>query len=176
MKAKEFNALKKEVKKGNLKGLKKEVISSLTLSQAQAIEDLMLDLELDEEKNHILDEVVNHIDSLVMEEKKVANKKAPAKTKPEPKKPAKTEPAKTEKTKKVKLFNKVEVGDVVKFRVEGEEVKHDIRIIYKGINHIVGIMVEDEREVFVIRKTDFNKGVFEWIDRKGETYNIIVTL
>lgn len=182
MKVKEFNQLKKQVKGGNVEGLK-EVISDLTLSQAQVIEDLMLDLELDEEKNHLLDEVVNHIDSLVQAEK-VANKKAPAKPEkaPEkaPEKPEKVKPEKPEKPEKApekaKLFNKVNVGDTVHFRVEGEEIEHDIRIIYKGKNNIIAIMKEDENEVFNIRKTDFNKQVFEWTDRHGETYNIIVTL
>lgn len=164
MKVKEFNQLKREVKKGNVEGLK-EVISDLTLSQAQAIEDMMLDLTLNEEMNKVLDELVAFIDSKVNEKKKVANKKAP--TKPE-KAPT--------KTKKVKPFNKVNVGDVVKFQVEGEELEHDIKIIYKGKYNIIGVMVDDEKEVFLVRKADFNKGIFNWKDRHGEEYNIIVIL
>lgn len=168
MKVKEFNKLMKDVKKGNVEGLK-EVISELTLSQAQTLENLIMDLPLNDELNHLLDELVIYIDSLVMEEKKVANKKqAPAKPEPEKVKPAKTKPAKP--------FNIVEVGSTVQFQVEGEEVKHDIRIIYKGKNNIIAIMAEDETEVFNIRKQDFNKSIFQWTDRKGETYNIIVTL
>ena len=182
MKVKEFNALKKKVKEGNVEGLNHEVIKSLTLNQAQVIEDLMLDLELTDEMNKILDEVVNYIDSLVDAEKhttkKVANTKAPkveAKTEPEPEKvkPAKPEP---KKVKAKKLFDKVKVNDIVRFQVEGEQVKHDIRIIYKGKANIIAVMVDDEQEVFNIRKTDFNKQVFEWTDRHGETYNIIVTI
>ena len=144
-------------------------------------------LPLNDELNKVLDEIVKHIDALVMEEKKVANKKQapqkqpktePAKTKPaKPEKaPAKPEKAPEKATKKVKPFNKVKVGDTVRFRVEGEEKEHKIMIVYKGINNIVAIMAEDEREVFSIRKTDFNKGIFNWKDRHGEEYNIIVTL
>ncbi len=192
MKVQQFNQLKKKVREGNVEGLKKEVIKQLTLKQAQAIEDLLMDLELTDEMNKVLDEVVIHIDGLV-EAEKVANKKAPTKTEPaktEPEKPAKTEKVKPEKLekpekpakkdkeapKKVKPFNKVNVGDVVKFQVEGEEIKHDIRIIYKGKNNIIAIMADDENEVFNIRKTDFNKQVFAWTDKHGEQYNIIVTL
>jgi hypothetical protein len=174
MKFEDFGQLKKQVKKGNIEGLK-EVISDLTLKQAQYIEDIMLDMELTDEMNEVLDKVVNHIDSLAKADKsskKVANKKAPAKEAP-----AKEAPAKTKKaTKKVKLFDKVEVGDVVKFRVEGEEVKHDILIVYKGVNNLIGVMANDEREVFLIRKGDINKGIFNWTDRHGEQYNILITL
>lgn len=169
MKVKEFNQLKKDVKGGNVEGLK-EVISELTLKQAQAIEDLMLDLKMTDEMNKILDEVVIHIDNLITTEK-VANKKAPAKT---AKAPEKVKPEKS--PEKVKPFNKVNVGDMVKFQVEGEEIQHDIRIIYKGKSNIIAIMVDDETEVFNIRKADFNKQVFAWTDRHGETYNIIVTI
>jgi len=173
MKVKEFNQLKKDVKGGNVEGLKK-VISELTLKQAQALEDFMLDLELTDEMNKVLEEIVIHIDSLIQAEK-VANKKAPAKKgKEAPETPAPEKPAKTEKPEKP--FNKVNVGDIVLFRVEGEEIEHEILIVYKGKNNIIAIMKEDENEVFNIRKSDFNKQVFEWTDRKGEQYNIIVTL
>ena len=64
MKVKEFNQLKKDVKGGNVEGLKK-VISELTLKQAQSMEDLMLDLKLTDEMNKVLDEIVIHIDSLI---------------------------------------------------------------------------------------------------------------
>ena len=134
----------------------------------------MLDLELTDEMNKVLDEIVIHIDSLIQAEK-VANKKAPAKKgKEAPETPAPEKPAKTEKPEKP--FNKVNVGDIVLFRVEGEEIEHEILIVYKGKNNIIAIMKEDENEVFNIRKSDFNKQVFEWTDRKGEQYNIIVTL
>jgi len=178
MKVKEFNQLKKDVKGGNVEGLKK-VISELTLKQAQALEDFMLDLELTDEMNKVLDEIVIHIDSLIHAEK-VANKKAPAKKgkeapeTPAPEKPAKTEKVKPEKS--AKPFDRVNVGDIVLFRVEGEEIEHEILIVYKGKSNIIGVMKEDEKEVFLIRKSDFNKQVFEWTDRHGEQYNIIVTL
>jgi len=178
MKVKEFNQLKKQVKGGNVKGLKKEVIQDLTLSQAQVLEDVLMDFELDEKMNKILDEIVTHIDNMVNAEK-VANTKAPkVKTKEAPAKEAPEKaPAKPEKApEEVKPFNKVNIGDTVRFRVEGEEIKHNIIIIYKGKNNLVGIMESDEQEVFLIRKTDFNKGIFSWTDRHGETYNIIVTL
>jgi transcription elongation GreA/GreB family factor len=181
MKIKEFNQLKREVKEGNVKGLKKDVIKELTLNQAQAIENLMLDLELNEEKNKVLDEIVNRINDLV-EKGKVANKKLLKTEKPEKEKPEKPEKEKPEKPEKEKPekpdkpFNKVNVGDTVYFRVEGEEIKHSIKIIYKGRKNVIGIMTDDEDEVFKIRKQDFNKQVFEWTDRKGETYNIIATI
>lgn len=114
----------------------------------------------------VLDILVMYIDSLVNEEKKEANKKVPAKEVPSKEAPVKTG----------KPFNKVNVGDSVYFRVEGEEIEHEILIIYKGKSNIIGIMKEDEKEVFSIRKVDFNKQVFEWEDRRGEQYNIIVTL
>lgn len=177
MKVKEFNKLKREVKEGNVKGLSKEVISELTLSQAQTIENLMLDLHLNDEMNRILDEVVYHIDSLVMEEKKVANKKKAPKVEAKPE-PAKTEvqaPAK-EAPEKIKPFNNIKVGDTFYLQVEGEEIKHEILVIFKGRNNLIGVMKEDETEVFLIRKSDFNKLAFLWRDRKGEEYNIIVTL
>lgn len=181
MNVKKFNQLKKDVKKGNVKGLNQEVISELTLKQAQLLEDAMMDIELDEEKNEVLDELVAFIDSLVQAEK-VANKKAPTKpekaekVKPEkaPKKETKKETKKPEKV--AKPFDKIEVGDIIQFQVEGEEVKHNILIVYKGTNNIIAIMKDDEREVFNIRRKDFDKGVFEWTDRHGETYNIIVIL
>lgn len=119
----------------------------------------------------VLDILVMYIDSLVNEEKKEANKKVPAKKVANKKVPAKEVPVKTGKP-----FNKVNVGDSVYFRVEGEEIEHEILIIYKGKSNIIGIMKEDEKEVFSIRKVDFNKQVFEWEDRRGEQYNIIVTL
>lgn len=139
----------------------------------------------------VLDILVMYIDSLVNEEKKeankkvpakkVANKKVPAKEVPSKEAPVKKEPAKEVPAKEVpvktgKPFNKVNVGDSVYFRVEGEEIEHEILIIYKGKSNIIGIMKEDEKEVFSIRKVDFNKQVFEWEDRRGEQYNIIVTL
>lgn len=129
----------------------------------------------------VLDILVMYIDSLVNEEKKEANKKVPAKEVPSKEAPVKKEPAKEVPAKEVpvktgKPFNKVNVGDSVYFRVEGEEIEHEILIIYKGKSNIIGIMKEDEKEVFSIRKVDFNKQVFEWEDRRGEQYNIIVTL
>lgn len=134
----------------------------------------------------VLDILVMYIDSLVNEEKKeankkvpakkVANKKVPAKEVPSKEAPVKKEPAKEVPVKTGKPFNKVNVGDSVYFRVEGEEIEHEILIIYKGKSNIIGIMKEDEKEVFSIRKVDFNKQVFEWKDRRGEQYNIIVTL
>ena len=149
----------------------------------------MLDLELTDEMNKVLDELVDYIDSLVKTEK-IANKKVkPQKTaKTEKEAPEKTEvqapekapekeaPEKEAPGKSAKPFDRVNVGDIVKFQVEGEEIKHDIRIIYKGKKNIIAIMVEDETEVFNIRKADFNKQMFSWRDRKSETYNIIVTL
>lgn len=183
MKVKEFNKLMKDVKKGNVEGLNQEVIRDLTLRQAQSLENLIIDMPLNDTLNGILDELVIYIDSLVEADKakKVANKKqAPQKqpktekVKPEPAKTEVQEPAK--KGKDNKPFNKVKVGDTVYFRVEGEEVEHAILIIYKGKNNLIAIMADDETEVFNIRKKDFNKQVFEWTDRKGETYNIIVTL
>ena len=120
---------------------------------------------------------------------KVANKKAPKKdtkkdTKKEgkkedkkpAKKPAKKEGKKEDKKPAKKITDKIEVGDIVKFQVEGEEIQHDIKIVYKGKNNIIGVMAEDEKEVFNIRKSDFNKQMFAWTDRHNETYNIIVTL
>lgn len=178
MKVKEFNKLMKDVKKGNVEGLK-EVISELTLSQAQTLENLIMDLPLNDELNHLLDELVIYIDSLVMEEKKVANKKqAPAKPEPEKVKPVKTEVQAPEKApaKTIKPFNTIKVGDTFYLQVEGEEVTHSIKVIFKGKNNIVGIMEENEEEVFLIRKTDFNKQVFTWTDRHGEQYNIKVIL
>jgi hypothetical protein len=170
MKAKEFNQLKKQVKEGNVKGLK-EVISDLTLRQAQAIEDLMYDIELTDEMNEVLDEIVVYIDSLINAEK-VANKKLlkPEKTA----KPEKEAP--TKKDKEIKLSDRVNVGDTVYFRVEGEEINHPVLILFKGKKNIIAVMKENEDEGFLISKSVFNKQVFEWTDRKGETYNIIVTL
>ena len=170
MKVKEFNALKEQVKGGNVKGLTKEVIGQLTLKQAKVIENVMMDLELTDEMHALLDEVVAHIVNheerkALKAEEKVANKKAP---KPEvPEKPAKVE--------KVQPANKVKVGDIVRFRVEGEEIEHEIKVIYKSRYDVICIS-RDEREVFKVRKTDFNRLAFQWTDRKNETYNIIVTL
>lgn len=190
MNTKQFTALKKEVKNGNLEGLKKEAIQELTLKQAQGIEDLLLDLELSEEGNQILDIVVAFIDSTVTTEKKVANKKAPKKeTTPEapeatpeaPKKEATPKKAPKKESqlkgnKQANIVDKIKVGTVVKFRVEEEEIEHNITIVNIGKYNIIGVMQDDEKEVFNIRKSDFNKQVFGWRDRNGEEYNIIVTL
>lgn len=178
MKVRDFNELKREVRKGDVKRLK-EAIGELTLKQAQAIEDLMYDLTLNEEMNKVLDELVTYIDSLTATEK-VANKKAlkvekePEKVEPEPE-PVKTEVQVPDKPAKNKPFNRVKVGDVIQVQVEGEEVKNSLLIVYKGKNNLVAVM-EDNEEVFKIRRVDFNKLAFQWTDRKGETYNITVTL
>ena len=165
MDVKKFNQLRKDVKAGKIEGLKR-VISDLTLQQAQTIENIMFDLELTDEMNKVLDELVIYIDSLVQAEK-VANKKAPEKAAPEK--------AASKNNKAKKLADTLKIGDIVYFRVEGEEIMHPVKIIYKSKYDIIAI-TKDEREVFKIRKIDFNKQIFEWTDRKGETYNIIVTL
>ena len=180
MKVKEFNELKKQVKKGNVEGLNQEVISSLTLKQAQTIEDIIMNtipLNGDnDDLNDVLDDIVTHILNMVdtkkVDTKKVANTK-PEKEKPEkPKKPEKEKPVKPEKKK---LLDTIKVGDMVKFRVEGEEVEHDIKIIYISRYDVIAI-TKNEREVFKIRKIDFNSQIFKWEDRKGEEYNIIITI
>ena len=96
--------------------------------------------------------------------KKVANTKAPKKPAPAP------------EAKEKKPADKIQVGNIVQFQVEGEEIQHDIKIVNIGKYNIIGVMAEDEKEVFNIRKSDFNKQVFAWTDRHNETYNIIVTL
>ena len=175
MKVKEFNQLKKQVKEGNVEGLNQEVIKSLTLRQAQSLENVVLDnIPLNDEINGLLDDIVIHISNLV-EAEKVANKKAPAKP-DKTEAPIKPEKVKPKKTEKVKPFDRVNVGDTVYFRVEGEEIDHEILIVYKGKKSLIAIMKEDEREVFPIGKTEFNKQVFAWKDRHNEEYNIIVTI
>ena len=99
---------------------------------------------------------------------KVANKKAP-------KKDTKKEGKKEEKKAPKKLTDTIEVGDVVNFRVEGEEIEHPVKIIYISRYDVIAI-TKNEKEVFKIRKSAFNKQVFEWTDRNNESYNIIVTL
>lgn len=175
MKVNEFNQLKREVKRGNLKGLKKEVIKDLTLKQAQALEDALLDIELNNEGNKILDILVEYIDSVALEEKKVANKKVIVKPqmKVVEEKKEKKEEKKEKKSKK--LTDTIKVGDIIKFRVEGEEIEHPVKIIYISRYDIIAI-TKNEREVFKIRKIDFDKQIFEWKDRHGEEYNIIVTI
>lgn len=180
MKTKEFNQLKKEIKNGNFKGLKKDVIQNLTLNQAKTLEDIMLDLELNEEGNKILDVLVAFIDNTAVEEKKVANKKVLLKKEEKEEKDTKKATEKTTKSqpkgnKENNILEKVQVGDIVKFRVEGEEIEHNIKIIYISRYDVIAIS-SNEREVFKIRKIDFQKQIFEWTDRKGETYNIIITI
>ena len=179
MNVKEFSKLKKEVKAGNLKVLNEDIVKSFTLKQAEEIDNEVFNHEIPDYLNPILDILVSIIQSGKTEGKKVANKKAPKKEekkepKKEDKKPAK--PEKPENSKAKKLTDTIEVGDLVKFQVEGEEIQHNIKIVYKGRYNIIGIMAEDEKEVFNIRKSDFNKHVFEWTDRNNATYNIIVTL
>ena len=179
MKIKEFNQIKKEVKGGNLKVLTEDIVKSFTPKQAEEIDNEVFNHEIPDYLNPILDTLVSIIQSGKTEGKKVANKKAPAPQKPTeaPKKEEKKAPKnnKTNKNKAKKLTDTIEVGDVVKFRVEGEEIEHLVKIIYKSKYDVIAI-TQNEREVFKIRKSDFNKQVFEWRDRRGESYNIIVTL
>lgn len=107
---------------------------------------------------------------------KVANEKIQLNkdNKKAPKKDNKKAEKKEEK-KEANILEKIKIGDVVKFRVEEEEIEHNIKIIYISRYDVIAI-TENEREVFKIRKIDFKNQVFEWKDRKGETYNIIVTL
>ena len=188
MNVKEFSKLKKEVKAGNLEVLKEDIVRSFTLRQAEEIDNEVFNHEIPDYLNPILDILVSIIQSGKAEGKKVAsnkNLKAPKKdTKKEgkkedkkpAKKPAKKEGKKEDKKPAKKITDKIEVGDIVKFQVEGEEIQHDIKIVYKGKYNIIGVMAEDEKEVFNIRKSDFNKQAFAWTDRHNETYNIIVTL
>ena len=202
MKTNEFNQITKAVKNGDLKGLTGKTISEMTIPQAQKLEDLMLDLKLNKEGNQILDILCTFIGSQTKAEKavdKVANKKAPTKEAPKapekapeaPKEAPKAEdklkaPKKEEKStstklkgnsnKEEKLSQTLKVGDKLKFRVEGEEIEHNITIVNIGKYHIIAIMTEDEKEVFNIKKADLDKQVFGWKDRHNETYNIIVTL
>ena len=205
MKTNEFNQITKAVKNGDLKGLTGKTISEMTIPQAQKLEDLMLDLKLNKEGNQILDILCTFIESQTKAEKavdKVANKKAPTKEAPkapekapeapkeapkaedkpkapkapkEPKEPKETK-LKGNSNKEEKLSQTIKVGDKLKFRVEGEEIEHNITIVNIGKYHIIAIMTEDEKEVFNIKKADLDKQVFGWKDRYNETYNIIVTL
>lgn len=182
MNTKEFNQLKKEVKGGNLKKLNKDVIQGLTLKQAQTLEDLMLDIELNKEGNKILDILVAYIDSLVSEEKKVANKKAPKKddkkegVKVETEEKKKASKSELKENKEVNILDQIKEGDLVKFRVEGEEIEHNIEIVRIGKKYILCIMTTNENEVFNIRKSDFKKQIFNWKDKHNNEYNIIVSL
>ena len=140
MKAKEFTELKKQVKSNNLKGLKGDTIQDLTITQAKAMEDILLDLELTAEGNKLLDAIVDHIEGVVAIEK-VANKKAqqapkeaqqaPKKEAPAPKAEQKKEAPKAE-PKEPKEVNKIKVGDTVQFQVEGEEVIHGRTLKHKN--------------------------------------------
>lgn len=113
----------------------------------------------------------------IIEIEKVANKKVPPKKEEiEEKKDTKKATEKTTKSQpKENILEKIKVGDVVKFRVEGEEIEHPVKIIYLSRYDVIAI-TENEREVFKIRKIDFQKQMFLWKDRKGEEYNIIVSL
>ena len=176
MNVKEFSKLKKEVKAGNLGVLKADIVKSFTSKQAEEIDNEVFNHEIPDSLNPILDILVSIIQSGKSESKKVANNKNLKAPKKDTKKDTKKEDKKEDKKPAKKITNKIEVGDIVKFQVEGEEIQHNIKIVYKGKYNIIGVMAEDEREVFNIRKSDFNKKAFSWTDRDNETYNIIVTL
>ena len=197
MKPKEFTALKKEIKNGNIEGLTTEAIKDFTITQLKATEDLLLDLELTEAGNKVLDTICEYIEADV-KIKKVANKKSPAPKKEAPKKTApeapeatpeapkkeatpKKAPKKPAKTvlkgnKEDNILDKIKVGSIIKFRVEDEEIENNIQIVNIGKYNVIGVMQEDEKEVFNIRKSDLKKQVFTWTDRHNEEYNIIVTI
>ena len=172
MNVREFSKLKKEVKAGNLGVLKADIVKSFTSKQAEEIDNEVFNHEIPDYLNPILDILVSIIQSGKSEGKKVANNK----NLKAPKKDTKKDTKKEDKKEDKKPAKKIEVDDIVKFQVEGEELQHNIKIVYKGKYNIIGVMAEDEREVFNIRKSDFNKKAFSWTDRDNETYNIIVTL
>ena len=119
--------------------------------------------------------------------KKVANTKAPKKPTPAPEAPEATTPAPKTEAKEApaqeakeapkkpkasnakKLTDTIEVGDTVKFRVEDEETEHPVKIIYISRYDIIEIS-KNEREVFKVRKVDFNNQVFAWKDKIGRAH------
>lgn len=192
MKAKDFKVLKERVKEGNFK-VTQEELRDLTKRQAETLEDMIMD-STDLSSNQDADDLVTTLieyQAELVEDKKVANKKPPKKdTKKEdkPKKETASDKPKNDvkQDKKTQVskapgkvdkpIKRVQTGQMIYLRREGNEVREPAILLRVGKKWTVIALVEYEDHVYLVNNKDFNKLVFSNWDEDGTPYNILIEI